>query len=183
METPRKSVGGTTPEDWCFGVMSHHLKTSIPEFSKTRVIHEDNPRLVIERLHKDYLTRDARRGLTGRHRAAFFFADDLDEGVVFGRDEAETLFRDLADRWRRETGHLSSVTQIVLNQSYQQIIGLGSRVIPLLLAELRREPDHWFWALSAITREDPIDPENAGDVERMAEDWLAWGSKRGYLSK
>ena len=52
---------------------------------------------------------------------------------------------------------------------YQQIIGLGSCAVPLILAELRRETDHWSWALEAITGESPVPNEVAGNVEAAAE--------------
>jgi len=65
---------------------------------------------------------------------------------------------------------------------YQRIIGMGSVAIPLILAELRREPNQWFWALSAITDENPVDPTAAGDVNRMADAWLEWGRNKGLIS-
>jgi len=63
--------------------------------------------------------------------------------------------------------------------AYQQIIALGPPVIPLILRELRERPDHWFWALNAITGEDPVGPED--DFDQAVEAWLRWGRERGYL--
>jgi len=60
---------------------------------------------------------------------------------------------------------------------YQQIIGMGEAVVPLLLEELQREPDQWFWALEAITQENPVPPESAGKVRPTAEAWAAWGKR------
>ena len=60
-------------------------------------------------------------------------------------------FDELKDDWKSKTRHLSNTAQISLVFSYQQIIGMGPAVVPLILAELEREPDHWFWALEAIT--------------------------------
>jgi hypothetical protein len=65
------------------------------------------------------------------------------------------------------------------NWSYQQIIGLGYAAVPLILCELKRRPADWFWALSAITREDPIKPEHAGNIAAMTDDWIQWGKDRG----
>ena len=62
-----------------------------------------------------------------------------------------------------------------------QIIGMGPAVVPLILEELQREPDHWFWALEAITQQDPVPPEARGDVGAMADAWIAWGKQQGYL--
>jgi hypothetical protein len=75
---------------------------------------------------------------------------------------------------------MSSITDMVLLPSYQRIIGLGSGAIPLLLAELERKPDHWFWALQAITGEDPVPAASRGNLIEMSAAWLAWGRQRGY---
>jgi len=102
-----------------------------------------------------------------------------------GQSRAEELrFESLADRWRRETRHLSSVDDISMNLAYQSIIGMGDRAIPFILRDLRdkAEPDHWFWALVMITRENPVPVEEAGDMRQMKARWLDWGRKRGYIS-
>ena len=41
---------------------------------------------------------------------------------------------------------------MTLLRPYQRIIGMGLPVVPLILEELEREPDQWFWALEAITK-------------------------------
>ena len=83
-------------------------------------------------------------------------------------------FAELADTWRGDKTFLSSLTEIVTLPSYQQIIGLGPDAVPLILDELRDVPDHWFWALSAITSLDPVLPEHCGDLDAMTGDWLLW---------
>lgn len=92
----------------------------------------------------------------------------------------ERQFNQLANQWEAETGMLSVLSQKVLHPSYQRIIGMGEKAVPLLLKELEREPNHWFWALRAITGANPVKPENRGRVKRMAQDWLEWGRDRGY---
>ena len=91
-------------------------------------------------------------------------------------------FEQLRDEWKSESRYLSNTAQIAMLWSYQQIIGMGLAVVPLILAELRRETDHWFWALEAISGENPVRPEAAGDVEQMAKAWLDWGRRKGLLS-
>src|SRR5438270_5309892 len=95
--------------------------------------------------------------------------------------ELEKTFLELAEQWRRETAVLSSVSKKALHPAYQRIIGMGPAAIPLILRELQRSPGHWFWALTAITGEDPIRPEDAGDVQKMTEAWLDFGRAKGYL--
>ncbi len=57
---------------------------------------------------------------------------------------------------------------------------MGVVAIPLILRDLRQQPDHWFWALRSITGENPIQPKDRGRVVKMAEAWLEWGRQRGY---
>ncbi len=91
----------------------------------------------------------------------------------------ERKFRRLADQWLRETEHVSSVNKACMHPAYQRIIGMGPAVVPFLLHELEREPDHWFWALNAITEEDPARTEDSLDGAKSA--WLQWGREKGYL--
>ena len=58
---------------------------------------------------------------------------------------------------------------------------MGPDIVPLILEELEREPDQWFWALKAITDADPVSPEHTGAVELMAVDWLRWGREQGFV--
>lgn len=90
-------------------------------------------------------------------------------------------FQALAEAWRREVQFLSSVTEMVLHPAYQRIIGMGAAVVPHLLRELERRPDHWFWALTAITGADPVKPEDRGKLRKMTEAWLSWGKKQGLI--
>jgi hypothetical protein len=92
----------------------------------------------------------------------------------------ELEFRELAARWRQETEHLSS-TDVFTHPDYQRIIGLGSRVVPLLVRDLATTGAHWFWALRAITGENPVPAEDAGNVRKMIQGWLAWGAARGLV--
>jgi hypothetical protein len=93
--------------------------------------------------------------------------------------EVARVFSDLAQRWRRETVAHSVLQKKVLHPAYQRIIGLGPAVVPCILRELREQPAHWFWALNAITGEDPAP---AGSTfEEAAQAWLKWGEERGFL--
>jgi hypothetical protein len=89
-------------------------------------------------------------------------------------------FQVLADQWRRETGHLSLMSDIVLNTAYQQIIGMGKPAIALILQDLKQQPDHWFWALRSITGKNPVQVDDRGRLPQMAEAWLVWGRANGY---
>lgn len=95
-------------------------------------------------------------------------------------NEAESKFALLATRWRKETSHVSFAVQQAMCPAYQQIIGMGMQAVPLILRELEKEPAHWFWALAAITGENPVPSEHAGNIAEMTKDWVLWGRSRGY---
>ena len=92
----------------------------------------------------------------------------------------EVTFLQLAEQWRRETGMLSVVSKMAMHPAYQRIIGMGQPVVPLILRELEQGPDHWFWALQAITGDNPVPPEQRGNLAEMAAAWLEWGGGHGY---
>ncbi|MCI0378288.1 MAG: hypothetical protein L0215_11830 [Gemmataceae bacterium] len=92
---------------------------------------------------------------------------------------SEERFRRLKAQWLRGIGPSSSLAQILLHPAYQQIIGMGAPVVPVLLQELQREPNHWFWALMAITGENPAANIESGNVDEAVQAWLQWGRDRG----
>lgn len=94
-------------------------------------------------------------------------------------DRAE--FEALVREWKATRGHTSSAARMAQNEAYQKIIALGEPVVPLILEELRRDPDHWFLALHAITGADPVREASRGKISAMADAWLAWGATRGYV--
>lgn len=90
-------------------------------------------------------------------------------------------FHALADQWRAECGLLSSTSAMVAHPAYQEIIALGRPAVPLLLQGLEKESVHWFEALKAITGEDPVSPQDWGNIPAMTAAWLAWGRSRNLL--
>jgi hypothetical protein len=94
--------------------------------------------------------------------------------------DLESTFLQLAEQWRRETGMMSLVTKMSMHPAYQRIIGMGQPVVPLILREIEREPDHWFWALQAITGANPVQSEQRGRLQQMAAAWVQWGKENGY---
>ncbi len=94
----------------------------------------------------------------------------------------QAQFSRLVADWKQQSRFMSNTAQMAMLKPYQRIIGMGLPVVPLLLSELQREPDHWYWALENITGENPVKPENQGYVRKMAEDWLNWGKTQGFLA-
>lgn len=66
-----------------------------------------------------------------------------------------------------------------MHPAYQRIIGMGPAALPLILREMERRPDHWFWALQAITGTDPVTVGARGNMRGMAAAWVAWGKDNG----
>lgn len=89
-------------------------------------------------------------------------------------------FSNLVREWRKATWANSSISQRVSHPAYLKIIGLGPVAVPMLLKQLRVQPDHWFDALEAITRQDPTPP--GANIHEMRQAWLDWGEMRGYRS-
>lgn len=97
----------------------------------------------------------------------------------------ENQFYEQANKWARETAHLSSPTQRMMHPSYQAILGMArddeETVIRLMLQDLRDNRRLWFWALSYLTKENPIKDADAGKLDKMIKAWVDWGKQRGKL--
>jgi hypothetical protein len=104
----------------------------------------------------------------------------MSEATLAPQPVTAERFGRLAARWKSERGPTSSITEMALHPAYQEIVGMGLAAGPLLLKELEREPDHWYWALKSITGIDPVAPEHRGNIQAMAGDWLKWGREQGY---
>ena len=94
--------------------------------------------------------------------------------------QARARFARLAGEWKRRSGALSNTAQMAFLKPYQHIIGMGWPAVPLILEELAREPDQWFWALEAITEANPVPPESVGRVRESADAWLGWVRANGF---
>src|SRR5262245_12982071 len=100
-----------------------------------------------------------------------------------GAPPAETVeerFRRLEARWEAETAFVSSHIEIVEHPAFQEIIGLGEAVVPLMLKDLEQRPRLWVWALPRITGANPVLPGDAGRIAKMSEAWVRWGREHGY---
>jgi hypothetical protein len=96
-------------------------------------------------------------------------------------DAAEKAFRRLAKRWQRDCKFDSSASAMTQHEAYRSIVAMGMPVVPAILRELQKRPNHWFEALHEITGEDPIPRGAWGDMAAMTAAWIEWGKKRGLL--
>lgn len=92
----------------------------------------------------------------------------------------EARFHALMKQWKKDTQTDSSILRMIRHPAYQEIIGMGEPVVPLLLAELEHEPDFWFAALQQITGTDPVPKASAGKIEEMTKAWIDWGRDKGF---
>jgi hypothetical protein len=115
---------------------------------------------------------------------------DRNTVLVVARQEGATeslqrRFVEQAEKWQRETGHLSSPTQRMMHPSYQAILGMGKDnehdIVVLLIRDMQQHGRPWFGALSYITKENPIDRADAGEMDKMINSWVKWGESRGIL--
>lgn len=107
------------------------------------------------------------------------FADQLAHAADTARFREP--FQRLVAEWKEQSRFLSNTAQMAMIPAYQRIIGMGPAVVPLILEELGREPGHWFWALEAITGENPVAAEKAGSVRDEAKAWIDWGREQGLI--
>jgi hypothetical protein len=145
------------------------------------------PRFIGPKAGKKELRRRARRAYA-KHvaqrktlKVVWSFARELTAAQSSEAQAFGNRFRELVTRWREETRTLSSTTDRALHSAYQDIIGMGKPVLPHIFRELDRNGGHWFWALRHITRENPVPPQDAGNIQKMREAWLQWGRERRYL--
>lgn len=108
-----------------------------------------------------------------------------DSAVIAEERPLAERFLEQAEKWDRETGHLSSPTQRIMHPSYQAILGMGrehrEEVIRLLLLDLQKNRRPWFWALSFLAQDNPVRAEEAGKIDKMIEAWVKWGKSRGLI--
>jgi len=90
-------------------------------------------------------------------------------------------FERLASAWRAETQFSSSAPDIFMNKNYQEIIGQGVAIVPFILEDLKKGPDHWYWALGAITGDNSAENAPPGDIAAISAAWLEWGRRKGIV--
>ena len=88
-------------------------------------------------------------------------------------------FAALVKQWKDEIFFHSSNTKIFTHPAYQRIIAMGIAGLPLVLRELRDNPDRWFYALRYMAGTDiAAGMKNAEDARTA---WLEWGYKNNYI--
>jgi hypothetical protein len=116
--------------------------------------------------------------VTRRYRRVLATAEEMMGGHV---EPVVTKFARLVSEWENGRPKGANVSSMSMHRAYQHIIGMGVAAVPLILAELSKKSGHWFWALHAITGENPVPHEAEGKIKLMTEAWLKWGKEAGYI--
>jgi len=93
-------------------------------------------------------------------------------------DYAANFYRHLR-LWRFHTMFASSVEVAISHPSFREIVGMGEKVVPLIISEISGKPDLLIIALQLITGADPVQERNRGRMAEMASDWIDWFRRKG----
>jgi hypothetical protein len=93
----------------------------------------------------------------------------------------ELDFQRYKTEWKAQPSSASAPEDIIRAWPYRAIIALGPEVIPLILLELEKEPDDWFWALAILTGANPVPEDAQGKLAEMTKAWLKWGRDNNYI--
>ena len=97
-------------------------------------------------------------------------------------NELREKFSRLVEQYKRETLFTTNPSVREANSAYQEIIKMGSVVLPWIFEDLRDNEGDWFTALRLITGVDPVLSDHLGYYELMRDDWLDWAIKHGFIS-
>lgn len=119
--------------------------------------------------------------------------DYLEEKAISYEDESiatndliiiSMVFEILADKWSEDIAFTSNTTEIIKHPIYRAVTELGRDVIKPILKRMDSTHEHWFYALSEITNENPVKQEHHGFIDLIINDWIEWGEANvGYKRK
>lgn len=110
--------------------------------------------------------------------AVVYMRDSVSEG---SHDATQRIFCRCADRWSRETSHLSTFSRRRRHPAFRQMLALGNEAIPLALKKMDSGDVFFFLVLDQIVPNPPT-TNVAGDMDAIRSVWLDWGRQRGYCS-
>lgn len=97
----------------------------------------------------------------------------------------EQRFQEESDKWWKQTAHLSSPAQQMVDPSYQAIMGMGAsdpmQVAGLMIKDMQINRRPWFLALSYLTQANPVRSADSGKTDKMIKAWVEWGRMHELL--
>ena len=154
------------------------------EVSQTKSSQEEKYVSIVKTDDKDYLPANAKQFDELKSLIISLIQPELipfqQPNKTIEEKELKEKFQSLVEQWKEGTQFASTVLEMAMHPAYQYIIGMGPKVLPYILQRLSREQEHWFWALKAITSEDPVPTASRGNLNKMRDAWLQWGKEKGY---
>jgi hypothetical protein len=95
-------------------------------------------------------------------------------------EELAKRFKLLVKTWKAATLFSSRAGKMAEHPAYREIVAMGDKAVPLILAEMEKNGGHWFIALSEITGANPIPEESCGKIREMEAAWFAWARAKGH---
>jgi len=119
---------------------------------------------------------------SGTVRLVAFHGDVIAMPVAIPIDSTTApRFQRLANEWLRDTAFVSDPIEKFMHPAHLKILGMGDKILPLVLREVEKMSGHWFMVLDAISPENPVTPEDQASLERTAQAWVEWGKKQGLI--
>ncbi len=84
------------------------------------------------------------------------------------------VFQEAVKNWRLETLYSSNPTAMMKSQYFKDIVDMGQPVVKLIVEEIENQPDLLFMALAVITKENPVQDKDRGNIMAMCNAWIEW---------
>jgi hypothetical protein len=102
------------------------------------------------------------------------------EAVPESAEDFARRFAALTARWKEETRFSSKIKSRLEHPAFREVVAMGERAVPLILADLEKNGGFGFLALEKIIGVDPVPKEIYGNHDEMAAAWIAWGRDQGH---
>ena len=93
-------------------------------------------------------------------------------------DDYVARFRRLVRQWRAATLYSSSGRECIEHPKFREILGMGDKILPLIIEEITVQPDPLIAALPILTGADPVTDRERGNFAAMATVWIEWFNNR-----
>lgn len=94
----------------------------------------------------------------------------------------QETFDILFEQWKRDTGCMSSMSQIRRHPVCDRFLDEGTSLLPMIFQALERKRDHrLMMLLNGILGFTPVPQVHWGKMDIVTKYWLDWGREHGYL--
>jgi hypothetical protein len=107
-------------------------------------------------------------------------ATDITESQQESDKEFAARFAELVATWKEGTRHRSRIKDFIEHPAFLEIVAIGEKAVPLILARLEKDPSFLYLAMTEITGATVVPEKGKNWIEQEAIAWLAWGRENGY---